>query len=266
MPSTLEGRYIKLELISGRNLKVPSQRIPAGIYISINLDSSRRWNSAIGVLLSDESTVWADTVTLSLDTSLALSVEIRASFELDRMLGNGEVVGKLETSWDALLDHRSEPFNVSFPSVLSVHPSLTLKAVVLLNSDIQDSALLNSVGECEISRNTDAGHERFATYVTSNMVSHLNDAVQHFQSVLDQCPVGHLDRAAAFTNLAWARLQGYIQNDSQDIDPINSLFREALALRPQGHPDHPLSIYHLLQALIWCYSKECTTVYIQESA
>lgn len=111
MPGTLESRYIKLELISGRNFKVPSQRIPAGIYISINLDSSRRWNSAIGVLLSDESTAWADTVTLSLDTSLALSVEIRASFELDRMLGNGEVVGKLETSWDALLDHRSEPFS-----------------------------------------------------------------------------------------------------------------------------------------------------------
>lgn len=102
--------------------------------------------------------------------------------------------------------------------------------------------------------------------MTSNTVSHLNDAVQHFQSVLDQCPVGHLDRAAAFTNLAWARLQGYIQNDSQDIDSINSLFREALALRPQGHPDHPLSIYHLLQALIRCYSEEGTAVYIQESA
>ncbi|KAG1902072.1 uncharacterized protein F5891DRAFT_1172155 [Suillus fuscotomentosus] len=266
MPGTLESRYIKLELISGRNFKVPSQRIPAGIYISINLDSSRCWNSAIGVLLSDESTAWADTVTLSLDTSLALSVEIRASFELDRMLGNGEVVGKLETSWDALLDHRSEPFNISFPSVLSVHPSLTLEAVVLLDSDIQDSVLLNSVGECEIVRNTDAGHERFATYMTSNTVSHLNDAVQHFQSVLDQCPVGHLDRAAAFTNLAWARLQGYIQNDSQDIDSINSLFREALALRPQGHPDHPSSIYHLLHALIRCYSEEGTAVYIQESA
>ncbi|KAG1826657.1 hypothetical protein EV424DRAFT_1345440 [Suillus variegatus] len=284
MPGTLEDRYIKLELISGRNLKVPSQRIPAGIYISINLDSSRRWNSATE---SYYPTNLQRGPILSLDTSLALSVKIKASFELDRMLGNGEVVGKIETSWDALLDHRSEPFNISFPSVLSVHPSLTLKAAVLLDSDIQDSrgALLNasainlgvlafwlighllqSVSECEIARNTDAGHERFATFVTSNTVSYLNDAVQHFQSVLDQCPVGHLDRATAFTIFAWARLQGYIQNDSQDVDSINSLFREALALRPQGHPDHPLSIYHLLQALIWCYNKEGTTVYIQESA
>jgi hypothetical protein len=90
--------------------------------------------------------------------------------------------------------------------------------------------------------------------------------MQHFQSVLDQCPVGHPDRAGALTNLAWAHLEGYIQNDLQDIDSVTSLFREALALRLQGHPDHPSSIYHLVQALIWHYSKDPTTTYIHESA
>jgi hypothetical protein len=98
-------------------------------------------------------------------------------------------------------------------------------------------------------------------------VSHLNDAVNHFQLVLDQCPAGHPHQAAALTNLAWSRLEGYIRNDFQDIDSITSLFREALALRPQGHPDHPLSIYYLIKALTWRYSKEkFTVVYIQESA
>jgi hypothetical protein len=37
-------------------------------------------------------------------------VEIRVCYELDHMLGNGEVVGKLETSWNALLDQGNEPF------------------------------------------------------------------------------------------------------------------------------------------------------------
>jgi hypothetical protein len=37
-------------------------------------------------------------------------MEISASFEFNPMLGNGEVVGKLETSWDALLGHGNEPF------------------------------------------------------------------------------------------------------------------------------------------------------------
>ncbi|KAG1862744.1 CHAT domain-containing protein [Suillus subalutaceus] len=257
MPGSLEGRYIRLEVISGKNLKVPSERILAGIYVSVDLKSGRRWKSAIGVLSSDESITWRDTANLSLDASPMLSVEIMASFELDRMLGNGEVVGKVEISWDALLDHGNEPFDITFPSVRGVHPSLTLKATVLRNCDNQDSVLFDSIVECQIAQNTDAGHERFATYVTSKTVSHLNDAVKHFQLVLDQ---------SALTNLAWARLEGYIRKDFQDIDSIISLFREALALRPQGHPDHPLSIYHLLKALIWRYSKERTAVYIQECA
>jgi hypothetical protein len=36
-------------------------------------------------------------------------LQIRASFELNPILGNGEVVGKLETSWDALFDHENKP-------------------------------------------------------------------------------------------------------------------------------------------------------------
>lgn len=62
--------------------------------------------------------------------------------------------------------------------------------------------LLQSIAECEIAGDTGAGNERFVTYVTSKMVSHLNDAVQHFQLVLYQYPIGHPDRAAALTNLA----------------------------------------------------------------
>ncbi|KAG1817707.1 CHAT domain-containing protein [Suillus subaureus] len=97
-------------------------------------------------------------------------------------------------------------------------------------------------------------------------VSHLNDAVKHFQLVLDQCPAGHPDQAAALTNLAWARLEGYIRHVFRDIDSIASLFRIALELRPQGHPDNPLSIYHLLKALIWSYDKKNFTPIIQECA
>ncbi|KAG1851961.1 CHAT domain-containing protein [Suillus subluteus] len=80
------------------------------------------------------------------------------------------------------------------------------------------------------------------------------------------CPVDHPNRAAALTNFAWAHLKGYIRKDFQDIDSVTSLFREALALRPQGHPDHPLSLYYLTEALTWRYIKEHTTVHIHESA
>lgn len=43
-------------------------------------------------------------VCIPLGMSPAFSLDIRASLELDRMLGNGNLIGELETTWD-------EPFN-----------------------------------------------------------------------------------------------------------------------------------------------------------
>jgi hypothetical protein len=114
-------------VVGGSNLQVPSERIPAGIYVSINVDSRRRCKSAIGVLSSDNSVAWGDAVTMQSPWSLlgairgvifyrsshalpAFSVEIRASHEAGRMLGSGEVIGKLQISRDELLNHGDEPF------------------------------------------------------------------------------------------------------------------------------------------------------------
>ncbi|KAG2135415.1 CHAT domain-containing protein [Suillus clintonianus] len=242
--TSIARQYIRLEVRSAKNLQVPSERIPAGIYVSINVNSRKRWKST---------------------ASPSLSVEIRASFELDRMLGNGEIVGKLQTSWDELLDHGDEPFELSFPPIRGVTPSLMLKAAVVDACDNQESALFDPLVDCEIARETDAGHARYTEYMTRKTVSRLNDALQHFRSVLHRCPVDHPDHAAALTNLARARLQGYIQNDLQDIDTTTSLFREALALRPQGHPNHTLSLFQLIFALTWRHNKERTAVFIHES-
>jgi tetratricopeptide (TPR) repeat protein len=125
---------------------------------------------------------------------------------------------------------------------------------------------LQSLVDCEMTRHTDAGHAQSAKYVASKTVSHLNAAVEHFELVLDQCPVSHPDRAAALTNLAWACLEGYIRNDLQDIDTTISLFRDALALRPQHHPDRPLSLYNLTEALTWRHIEKSTFADICESA
>ncbi|KAG2131933.1 CHAT domain-containing protein [Suillus cothurnatus] len=182
------------------------------------------------------------------------------------MLGNGELIGKLQMSWDELLNHGDEPFDISFPPVRDVHPSLTLKIAVVHVCDNQDGALSNSLLDSKIARDTDAGHARFVEYVTSENVSHLNAAVEHFQLVLDQCPVNHPDRATALTNLAWARLKGFIRNDLEDIDVTTSLFRDALALRPEHHLDYSSSLFNLTEALTWRYNKKGTTADIREAA
>ncbi|KAG1717380.1 uncharacterized protein EDB91DRAFT_1314423, partial [Suillus paluster] len=89
--------------------------------------------------------------------------------------------------------------------------------------------------DCEIARETDAGHTRFAAHVTSKPVSDLNDAVEHVALVLERCPVGHPDQPR-----------------------VRTLSR--------GHPDYPSSLYHVLKALIWRYSKELAAINIRESA
>ncbi|KAG1776505.1 hypothetical protein EV702DRAFT_1198204 [Suillus placidus] len=110
MSGSLEGRLIRLEVISGRNIQGPAWRIPAGIFVSIKLDSSARWKSSIRVLSSDSAVAWDDTLIISPDVSSELTFEIRASFELSRMLGHGTLIAQFETSWNELLDHGEEPF------------------------------------------------------------------------------------------------------------------------------------------------------------
>ncbi|KAG1732547.1 hypothetical protein EDB19DRAFT_1880384, partial [Suillus lakei] len=266
MPGSLEGQSIRLEVVSGKNIKVPSCRIPAGIFVSINFDSKRHWKSAIRVLSSDSAVAWGDTLTISPAASSRLSLEIRASFELDRVLGHGELIGKLETSWNELLDRGTEPFDLSFPSIRGSRPSLTLTAASGHALGNDDDRLSDPILDSEIAQRTDAGHTKFVEFVTSNRVPHLNDAVNHFQFVLDRCPVGHPDRSAALANLAWARFEGDARKDLQDIESTTSLFRDALVLRPQGHHDHVLSLYHLIRAMIWHYKKECTAVNMHEFA
>ncbi|KAG1828309.1 hypothetical protein DFJ58DRAFT_737864 [Suillus subalutaceus] len=86
-----------------------------------------------------------------------LSVEI---YELRRMLGSGEVIGQLKTLWDEMLDHGDEPFGSG------VHGSVTC------------CTCLRRAGQRirYIAQDTDAGHTRFAEYMTSSAVPHLNDS------------------------------------------------------------------------------------------
>ncbi|KAG1768563.1 hypothetical protein EDD22DRAFT_235407 [Suillus occidentalis] len=113
----------------------------------------------------------------------------------------------------------------SYASAHGARPSLTLKAAVVHTCDDQDGALFDTTRLLEIQM---ASHARSAKYMTSETVSQLNDAVQRFQSGLDQCPISHPDHAVALTNLAFPCLAGCIH--LQDIDTTISLFIEALAL------------------------------------
>ncbi|KAG2135374.1 uncharacterized protein EDB93DRAFT_826087 [Suillus bovinus] len=90
------------------------------------------------------------------------------------MLCSGEVIGKLETSWNELLDHSGELFDLSF----------TLKVAVAYPCNNRNGALSYSLLDYEIARDTDACHAQFATYMTNENISHPIHAMQHLRSVL----------------------------------------------------------------------------------
>ncbi|KAG1895767.1 CHAT domain-containing protein [Suillus fuscotomentosus] len=150
------------------------------------------------------------------------------------MLGGGEVIGELQMSWDGLLNLGDEPFVISFPPVHGVHPSLKLKATIVHICDDQDDALFDPLVDCEIARDTDAGHAQFAAYMKSKTVSHLNKAVEHFQLVLDQCPP-HPDHPLSLYNLTRALIWRHYKKDTAaDIQEAAQLCHELLPLCPEG--------------------------------
>ncbi|KAG1741437.1 uncharacterized protein EDB91DRAFT_329093 [Suillus paluster] len=77
----------------------------------------------------------------------------------------------------------------------------------------------------------------------------LDYAIRAFQAVLEKCPHGSPEHAAALSNLAYAILCGCTKNIPTDIDHAISLFRSALEFCPREHPDHPLYIFNLCRAL-----------------
>ncbi|KAG2080567.1 CHAT domain-containing protein, partial [Suillus cothurnatus] len=56
------------------------------------------------------------------------------------------------------------------------------------------------------------------------------------------------------------------RNDVQNIGTTTSLFRDALALRPQCHPDRPFSLYNFTKALALRYKKKSVGADIREAA
>ncbi|KAG1764777.1 hypothetical protein EV702DRAFT_1214096 [Suillus placidus] len=123
---------------------------------------------------------------------------------------------------------------------------MSLSVAVLHSCDNQNGVLSDSLGDCKIAKDTDAGHAQFAAYVTSKTVSHLIDAVEHFQLVLDQCP-------GIFARI----FKTLIPPLPSSATPLHYA-RRAIPIIPY--------LYNVTEALIWRYDKKRTAADIREVA
>jgi hypothetical protein len=133
-PSPFQSLTFLYVVISGTNLFVPSERTPAGLYVTVTTPNGR-WNTAIKTVMADRRVPWNETLIipgfpLMLPTwlmpvvprsSKAVRVEIRASFEHE-CLGRGELLGIVDTTLEELLSHAREPFRELLPFSLLLSP------------------------------------------------------------------------------------------------------------------------------------------------
>ncbi|OJA10974.1 hypothetical protein AZE42_13247, partial [Rhizopogon vesiculosus] len=165
--------------------------MPAGLYVSVST-AYGQWNTPIKTVRADCSVPWNESLIIQRrplmvpqwlkpifpSTSKTAHLEIRASFETV-MLGRGELVGKVEIGLEELLVYGKQ-----FGLHATIQPS-------------------------EIDITTDAAHEAYTLYRQSNHHNDLDIAIKRFEIALDQCPPGHLHRAAALSNIAHAILYGF---------------------------------------------------------
>ncbi|KAG2088911.1 hypothetical protein BD769DRAFT_1396197, partial [Suillus cothurnatus] len=175
------------------------------------------------------------------------------------MLGSGEVIGKLQMSWDELLNHGDEPFDLPFSHVRDIHPSLTLKAAVVHTCDNQNDALcdlmlterrLQSLVDCELSRETDAGHARFVEYVTSENVSHLNaesifswfwTSVRSAIQTVQQLSPTSRGRFKVSSEMIFKTLMSPLPSSAMPLHCVRSTISTTAVISIQSHPSADLA-------------------------
>ncbi|KAG0691638.1 CHAT domain-containing protein [Suillus ampliporus] len=185
------------------------------------------------------------------------------------MLGNGEVIGKLESSWGDLLDHGDEPFDVdlitaSFRNAHAFRPqghpdhllSLCHLAVALGLLSIQQGTTTDPCEATQLCRelgtylrSISAG-DNVADYVFSacTLLPRVgtDEDIQLRRIVLEFSPLGHHCRPIAFDRLSDALRARFIQRGSiDDLDESIQCCREVVSLVREGCDNHSAALNNL---------------------
>ena len=113
---------------------------------------------------------------------------------------------------------------------------------------------------------TNEGHGCLSRYYKYENPEDLKRAIACLEQALLACPPAHQCRAVALFNLATARLIScQVGITSPDFDIPITLYRDALDLRPVGHPDRPATQLHLARATMSRFLKWGEKTYAEEA-
>lgn len=110
--------------------------------------------------------------------SKAVHLEIRASFESGPMLGQGELVGTFETTFEQLLENDWQPISLSAVGDQCIY--LVLRARHSQTTQIVDHTVAE---QRAIDRNTDAARNAYMLFQMNNLASDLDNSIRDFRSL-----------------------------------------------------------------------------------
>ncbi|KAG2111019.1 CHAT domain-containing protein [Suillus clintonianus] len=248
-------QQVVVTAIHATDLTLGLQRIPAGFHVVVKADDDIECQTSNKPVYIDQTVVeWNDRILL-----------VYASFELDPMLGHGEVLRTFNISVGELLDRSEKSRPIIFqPKQEEVVSSCTsLFMTVEQRCSYENNAagllpltILTPDNMRELALWTDGGHCLLAQYRWMQKIRDLDQSITHFERASDLCPMNHPCRPAALFNLAVAKFVSCQVNGTYlDLDIPISLFQYAFDLRPTGHPDRPITQLHLAIALLSRFAK-----------
>ncbi|KAI6012902.1 hypothetical protein BKA83DRAFT_2489105 [Pisolithus microcarpus] len=106
----LDNPWIVITRIRAQHIHSGFKRMPVGFYVLVQTDGDQRRTQNKSVRLNDSSIEWEDVILLPSKASGEVRFTVYASFELEPMLGNGEVLYTSEAPVEELLlPHYSLP-------------------------------------------------------------------------------------------------------------------------------------------------------------
>ncbi|KIJ63684.1 hypothetical protein HYDPIDRAFT_41081 [Hydnomerulius pinastri MD-312] len=258
LPGMQEGAssssdILLLHVVDGTGLSVPSGRLPAGFYVSVQIEpEGRRWRTLSNLPTVDNVVEWNAGVYLPrCVTKVHLSVY--AAFELGRQLGRGELVCGVTVDLKNLIQLHETPATIAFPILYEDSPKPALR--VNLRPDSSDGVEggfheVRSESGNHITDITDLGHALLGKFSQSKDPLLLQQATAYFAEALDKHLQGHPDREAALSNLANSLYAGVKDSADGDLDTPISMLQEVLSRRSEGDQDRPLTLLSLGQALL----------------
>ncbi|KAF8549065.1 hypothetical protein OG21DRAFT_1488841 [Imleria badia] len=235
------------------------RRMPIGFYVLVQFDGTRRRTENKPVHLYNSVVEWDHRIQLPSEPSAKVQFSVCACFEFSPMLGDGEILRTVEICVGDLLDNtRLITFS---PTEGELSPCSSLLITMERQPSHDSGAAPDHDADfgweesSELAQLTDQGHSALLRYRDDPRKEHVTASVGYFEHALSICPNDHRCYAVALCNLGRAHFIQCQINRSMELSTTISYYREALELRPVGHPDRPGTLLRLAEVLLYCYGK-----------